>query len=102
MQAPLLPKVACVVPTANAGLVYRDECHSKGIVWHNITIYTATVNKQVSQAQNSKVNTSLQFSVTAYKQKTVLSYPNNMVHSIDIAVTHVNPDCSDGEAILFS
>lgn len=25
-----------------------------------------------------------------------------MMYSVDIAVTHVNPDCSDGEAILFS
>lgn len=36
------------------------------------------------------------------ERKYVLSYPNNVVHSVDVAVPHVNPDCSDGKAILFS
>lgn len=94
--------MAYVIPTANTGLVYRHKFHSKKIVWHNDTIYTVTVNKQILEVQNSKANTSLKFSVAVYKQKKVLSYPNNMVHSVDIAVTNVNPDCSDSEAILFS
>lgn len=87
------------MPTANTHPVYRQRFHSE-VVWNNIMIYPVTVCEQIPEVQTWKANRWLQFSI--YKLKKKLTYPNNMVHSVDIAVTHINSDCSDGEAILFS
>lgn len=66
-----------------------------------MVIYTVTVNKEIPRVQKSKSIITV-FCGHVSARKHVLSYPNNVVHSVDIAVTHINPDCSDGEAILFS
>lgn len=37
-----------------------------------------------------------------YKNLRCLTYPNNMVHAVNVTITNVDPDGSEGEAILLS
>lgn len=90
-----------VFPTGNIALVYRQNFILRKTAWHITVIYTVIVNKDIPQVQKSQSIITV-FCDHTLSRKHVLSYPNNVVHSVDIAVTHVHSDCSDGKAILFS